>query len=108
MRAGQLRDIISIKSPASTARSTDGAPIVTNSTVVQNAWARVDHKTGSEIYRDRNRWEVEEIDFFIRYTTVSITPSMTVRYNAQDYDIKAVINVGARDREIQIITKKAG
>ena len=106
MRAGLLRDIISIRSPASTSRSTDGAPIVTQSTVLKDIWARVDNKAGTEIYRDRNRWDVEEADFFIRYTTVSITPTMTVRYNSADYDIKAIIDLDNRHRELQIITKK--
>ena len=47
----------------STARSTDGAPIVTWSTYLANIWANVEQQTGQEIYRDRNRWEVEETDF---------------------------------------------
>lgn len=106
MRAGRLRDVISIQNPVTTARSTDGAPIVTVSTFMKSVWARVVHKTGSEMYRDRNRWEINETDFYIRYTTKTITPSMSVRYNSGSYDIKAIINVGERDREIQLITKK--
>lgn len=106
MRAGLLRDVISIRYPVTTARSTDGEPIVTQSTLMSNVWARVDHKTGSEMYRDRNRWEVNETDFFIRYTTNSITPSMSVNYENNDYDIKAVINVDEREREIHLITKR--
>jgi SPP1 family predicted phage head-tail adaptor len=105
MRAGKLNKQISIRYPVSTARSTDGAPIITESTLLINIWAQVDPKTGSETYRDRNRWEVEETDFFIRYTT-EITPEMSVRYDGNDYDIKAVINVGERNREIQLITKR--
>jgi SPP1 family predicted phage head-tail adaptor len=106
MRAGLLRDVISIRYPVTTARSTDGAPIETESTLLKNVWARVDHKTGSETYRNRNRWEINETDFFIRYTTAAITKSMHVNYNGNDYDIKAIINVDERDREIQLITKK--
>ena len=106
MRAGRLNRQISIRYPVSTARSTDGAPIITTSTLLADVWARVDPKTGSEIYRDRNRWEVTETDFFIRHTTVSITPSMSVRYDGNDYDIKAVINTDERNREIQLITKR--
>jgi len=106
MRAGLLNKTISIRQIASTARSTDGAPIVTRSTILADIWSRVDPKTGKELYRDRNRWEVDETDFFIRFTTVSITPAMEVAYSGNTYDIKAVINVDERDREIQIITKR--
>jgi len=106
MRAGKINKQISIRYPVSTARSTDGAPIVTTSTLLTDIWAQVDPKTGSEMYRDRNRWEVEETDFFIRYTTATITPSMSVRWDGNDYDIKAIINVGERNRELQLITKR--
>ena len=106
MRAGQLDRLITITYPVSTARSTDGAPIVTTSTLLSDIWARKETKTGSEIYRDRNRWEVNEADFFIRYTTVSITPSMSVLDDGDSYDIKAIINVKEKDRELQLITKR--
>lgn len=106
MRAGRLNRQITITSPVSTARSTDGAPIVVNSTLLSKVWARVDPKAGSEVYRDRNRWEINETDFFIRYTTVSITPSMSVSYNGNSYDIKAVINLDDDNWELQLITKR--
>ena len=106
MRAGLLRETISVRAAVSTARSTDGAPIVTYSTILADAWARVAPQKGVELYRDRNRWEVDETDFFIRYTTVSINPANEVIYNSDVYDIKAVINVDERNRELQLITKK--
>ena len=106
MRAGLLDKQINIRYSVSTARSTDGAPIVTTSTLLTDVWARVDHKTGGENYKDRNRWEINETDFFIRYTTAAITPSMSVYYGGESYDIKAIINVNEDNRELQIITKK--
>lgn len=106
MRAGKINKQISIRYPVSTVRSTDGAPIITESTLLTNIWAQVDPKTGGETYRDRNRWETEETDFFIRYTTAAITPSMSVRWDGNDYDIKAIINIEERNRELQLITKR--
>jgi SPP1 family predicted phage head-tail adaptor len=106
MRAGQINKQISIRYPISTARSTDGAPIVTTGTLLSDIWARAEPQTGSEVYRDRNRWDVDEIDFYIRYTTATVTNQMWIDYKGNDYDIKAVINVDERDREIQIMTKR--
>jgi len=106
MRAGLLNKTISIHAYSATARSTSGEPIETTSTVLSGIWARVDAKTGNEDYRQRGRWEIDEKDFFIRYTTVSITPSMSVVYGGNEYDIKAVINVGEADRELQLITER--
>ena len=89
----------------STARSTDGGLITTWSTLLANIWAEVDQKTGSEQYRDRNRWEVDETDFIIRWTTHDIEQDYVVRYAGNDYDIKAVINVNEADRERRLITR---
>ena len=90
----------------STARSTDGAPVVTWSTYLANIWANVEQQTGQEIYRDRNRWEVEETDFICRWTTHTILTDYRVRYDSADYDIKAVINVNEANRELRLITRK--
>jgi len=107
MRAGRLNKQIHIMQPVvSTARSTDGAPIVTWSTYLANIWANVEQQTGQEIYRDRNRWEVEETDFICRWTTHTILTDYRVRYDSADYDIKAVINVNEADRELRLITRK--
>jgi len=107
MRAGRLNKQIHIMQPVvSTARSTDGAPVVTWSTYLANIWANVEQQTGQEIYRDRNRWEVEETDFICRWTTHTILTDYRVRYGSADYDIKAVINVNEANRELRLITRK--
>ena len=106
MRAGLLDKLITIREPVSTARSTDGAPIYTQSTLLKDVWAMVDVRTGREDYRDRARWDVQEVDFIMRWTTHTIAPDMVVRYNGSDYDIKAVINVAEADRELHLITRK--
>jgi len=107
MRAGALDKLVHIMRPVvSTARSTDGAPITTWSTYIANIWASVEQKTGTEIYQDRNRWEVDETDFIMRWTTHTIDPDYRVRYGGNDYDIKAVINVSEADRERRLITKR--
>ena len=107
MRAGQLNKLITIVEPVlSTARSTDGGAVYTESTVIKDIWARVDMRTGTEDYRGRARWDNREVDFFMRWTTHTITPDMVVRYSSQDYDIKAVINVGEKNRERHLMTER--
>lgn len=106
MRAGLLNKQISIMSASATARSTDGAPIEVWSTLLGNIWAAVDPRMGKETYRDRNRWEVEDVDFTLRWTTVAIIPEYRVRYSGNDYDIRAVINVKEANRELQLITTR--
>lgn len=105
MRAGLLNKQITIMQPVSTARSTDGAPVVTYSTYLANIWAAVDNKKGKEVYRDRRRWEVDEVDFTVRWTTAVIENDYVVRWAGNDYDIKAVINVDEADRELKLITR---
>ena len=96
-----------MKSSISTARSTDGAPIVVWSTLLSNIWAEVIPKTGSnEVYRDRYRWEVDETDFITRWTTHTVTADNRIKYNGDEYEIKAVINVGEADVTRHFITKK--
>ncbi len=105
MRAGRLdKQIHIMKSSISSARSTDGAPVVVWSTMLANIWAEVVPKTGSEIYRDRYRWEVEETDFFTHWTTHTITADNRIKYDGDEYEIRAVINVGEKNVERQFIT----
>lgn len=108
MRAGKLNKQISIlRSSVSSARSTDGAPIVVWSTLLKNIWARVIPQSGSnETYRDRYRWEVNEVDFETRWTTHTLTADDRVKYDGNDYEIKAVINVDEANVERQIMTKR--
>jgi len=107
MRAGTLdRQITIMQSSVSTARSTDGAPVLVWSTMLANIWARVVPRTGSEIYRDRYRWEVAETDFFTRWTTHTITADHRIKYDGDIYEIRAVIDVDEKHVEHQFITTK--
>ena len=107
MRAG-LRDkqIHIMESSVSSARSTDGAPIVVWSTMLANMWAQVIPKSGTETYRNRYRWEVEETDFITNWTTHTITADNRIKYDGDEYEIKAVINVNEANTEWHFITKK--
>ena len=107
IRAGlRNKQIHIMQSSVSTARSTDGAPIVVWSTMLANMWAQVVPKKGTELYRNRYRWEVEETDFYMNWTTHTITADHRVKYDGDDYEIKAVINIDEANVNWQFITRK--
>lgn len=108
MRAGLLRNKIKILSPKSTARSTDGAPIITYSTIVDE-WAEVQTVSAREQFRTDKRWAVTDKIFRIRYlSTVSITPDDIIVYDGENYQIESgPTNVDERDRTIEMIGRKS-
>ena len=107
MRAGLLRHKISILEPKSTARSTDGAPVITYSTILKDIWAGVTPISGKEIFRDDHRWSVSDKLFTIRYTTAAITQNMVVVFSSDNYEIQEVIPIDHRKVQIDIVGRKA-
>jgi SPP1 family predicted phage head-tail adaptor len=107
MRAGLLREKISIIAPASTARSTDGAPIVTYATVLSSAWAQVTPLGGREAFQGDYRWADSDMRFLIRYTSIAIEPRYSVVYAGSTYNIDAVVNSSNDKRELVIMAHKS-
>ena len=107
MRAGLLRHKISILEPQTTARSTDGAPVITYSTILKDIWSGVTPISGKEVFRDDHRWSVTDKLFTIRYTTAEITQNMQVVSTSGTYEIQEVINVNERKIQIDIVGRKA-
>ena len=106
MEAGRLRKRISIISPISTARSTDGAPIVTYSTTLKDVWCEVGTITASESFKNDMRWALTDKIFKIRYTTLTMGPKDLIVYGGENYQIQSVIDVGERHREHEIVGRK--
>lgn len=107
MRSGMLRHRISIIEPKSTARSTDGAPVITYSTILKDIWAGIKPMGGKELFRDDHRWSVSDKIFTIRYTTAIIKPNMILVYSSENYEIQAVTAVDERNYQIDIVGRKA-
>lgn len=97
--SGKLNRQIDILSVGTT-KNNYGEPISTASTQAGQFWADVKPISGTEYFAANQVLSESEFVFTIRYTTL-ITPdhSMIVRYNSQDYNIRAVINV--KDEDIQ-------
>lgn len=105
MNAGRLDRLISIRQTVSTARSTDGEPLKTISTVLTDIWANVRPISAREFFKADNRYYDADTLFTLRYTSV-ITQLMTVAFSGTEYDIKSLIDVDDRHKELQIFGKK--
>lgn len=105
MRAGPLRHRISIINPKSTSRSTDGAPVVTYTTVVQT-WAAVESLTGREPFLGSYRWSEDDKRFTIRYSTENIQTKMNIVFNGSTYNIISIADTDNRHRELVMIATK--
>lgn len=101
-----MRHWVSFLTPVSTARSTDGAPVVTYTTAL-SCWARVDPLGGTEQFRGDYRWTDSDTRFVIRFSTVSITPRNLVVFNGSTYDIQGVTDSSAAGRELVIMARVA-
>ena len=106
MQAGRLRQRISIISPISTARSTDGAPVVTYSTTLKDIWCDVQNVSARENFRNDMRWAVTDKIFKIRFTTQTIGPKDLIVYNSENYAVQSVVDVGERHREHELVGRK--
>jgi SPP1 family predicted phage head-tail adaptor len=106
MRSGTLRKRISIISPVSTARSTDGAPIVTYSTLLSDIWAGVQTFSAREVFKNDYRYTQNDKIFRIRYTTLSIGTDDLIVYESNNYGIQSIIDVEERHREHEIVARR--
>lgn len=106
MRAGLLNRQISIISPRTTARSAEGAPIVTQTTVLKT-WAAVEPLSGSEMFRGDYRYADDTVKFTIRFSaTAGIAPTMSVVCTGSTYNILSVIDTNNAHREMVLIAAK--
>ena len=105
MRAGLLKHKISIISPRTTARSTDGAPIVTYTTIL-NTWAEAEQVGGGEAFRGDYRWADADMKFVIRYSTEGIEAKQNIIFNGSTYNILSVIDSSFAHREMVIMANK--
>lgn len=83
-------------------QNTYGERVNTWADYLPDRWAAVNPLEGREFYWTRQAEAAIDIEFAIRYST-GIVPTMKVVYNGEDYDIKAVIDVGDRHRETRLL-----
>lgn len=108
MRAGQLNRRVSIRSPNSTARSADGEPITTWTTVLDTVWADRRPVTADEMFRQDVRWSETTMRYFLRYSTAVNSECILIDLDdsSAEYDIKAVINMYDANSGLEILAER--
>jgi head-tail adaptor len=106
MRAGLIRQRVSIISPGSSTRSTDGAPIFAYTTIVKDAWCEVETISAREQFKNDYRFTQNDKIFRIRYTTATIGTDDLIVYNSENYAIQSIINVGERKKTHEIVGRR--
>jgi len=88
-------------------RTATGA-VTMGETKIADAWAKLEYVTGSQGGGKESEAGGKLTDFTTATFTIRhderITPKHYIRYNSQDYDIKAITEEG-RDRFIKLITQ---
>jgi SPP1 family predicted phage head-tail adaptor len=104
MNAGRMDKLLSIVESISTARSTDGAPILTISTLSSNIWAEFKPVTGRETFiNEAIRYEADAV-ITMRYSSF-VNEVRQIKYNSNFYDIKKFINFYDKNVDIQMLVR---
>ena len=105
MRAGQLKQRISIITPGATTRTAEGAPVVTFTTVLQT-WAHAEPMSGNEMFRGDYRYTDDTMKFTIRYSTVNIQSKMNIICTGSTYNIMSIVDSSNAHRELILIANR--
>ncbi|HEY1182232.1 MAG TPA: phage head closure protein [Rhodocyclaceae bacterium] len=103
MRAGQLRDRITIQQRTVT-RGSMGAPVDTW-TDVATVWAQFDPLRGREFFSAKQEQTENSVRFWIRYRA-GIETKMRIVFAGKHYDIEAVIDARGRRQMLEIMTRE--
>jgi len=103
MHASDLQYSIMIKEPT-TSRNSYGEDVPTWSEV-DTVFAAVEPLEGRELFEAQHKITDVIVRFRIRYRD-DVTTIMRIIYDSDTYNIKEIVNVGERDRELRIIAIK--
>jgi SPP1 family predicted phage head-tail adaptor len=103
VRAGKLRHRITIEQVAET-QDSDGSVIETWSTFA-NAQASIDPISGREYFAAQTTQADVTHRISLRFIS-GVIPKMRVKYGSRNFDILSVINVGERNRELQLMCRE--
>lgn len=106
MRAGRLREIITIRNRSiSGTQSSFGEWETSVSTLATGVWCRVRTITADEVFLDQERKLRTVKEFTIRYRG-SVSETGSIVHDGSTYDIKSIENPDERDRMLVIIGEK--
>ena len=106
MQAGYLRHRITIQTTTQTQNATYGTTEDSWATHV-TAWASIEPlRVGSREWFDAQKFTAEVSHLVkLRYRS-GVTPKMRISWDSRLFDIKIVLNVEERDRELQLLVKE--
>jgi len=100
MNAGNLRHRVTILQKT-TDIDTDGYP-VEEWVAVATVWAAVEPISGREYFQAAAVQAENQTRFTMRYRK-DVTPDMRLQYDGQDYEIKAILDLGGWRRWLEIM-----
>jgi SPP1 family predicted phage head-tail adaptor len=103
MKAGALKNLVSLQSASSTQGST-GEESQTWSTYA-TAWASISPMAGRELEHASQVFASANYKIIIRHNS-SVTPSHRVLWGTRIFEINAVLNVLERNREMELYCKE--
>ena len=103
MDAGKLRHRILLQTKT-VSRDTFGAETVTWTTLA-TVWGSVEPMRGQEFIESQRAWAEVDTRMRIRYRD-GLVPTMRATWSGHVYDVKAVIEVEERKREVQLMCRE--
>jgi SPP1 family predicted phage head-tail adaptor len=103
MQSGRLKQRVTVRNLIETQSTITGELVRTWSTVLDGVWASVEPLQGREYFAASQFQSRIDTKVTLRYSTVNITPKMTVHNGTHIYNIETVINPELRNREIQLM-----
>ena len=85
---GRLNKRIQIVRLVKNGTNENGFPLPPTEVVVRRPWAKVTHRSGSEIISANSEFSESKQRFLIRYADAEIGTDCFVRYDGKDYDIE--------------------
>ena len=105
MKAGRLRHYVSIQQPVETQNSY-GEPEVTWDDVSTGVWAGIEPIMGREFFAAKQINAEIEARIVMRYRS-DVKAKYRILHGVNEYYIETVINVGERNRELQLMCTRS-
>ena len=108
MRAGNLNRQISIRSPSTWTRSTDGGVVDVWTTVLDTVWADRQPISGKELFTQDARWAGVTTKFVLRYSSLVNAKCRVIDLGDSSavYEIAAVIDIRDERRGLELLAYK--
>ena len=103
MQSGKLRHRVTIRNLIETQSTITGELVQSWSTVLDGVWASIEPLQGREYFQAQQTQARVDTKISLRYSTVNITPKMTVHNGTNVYNIETVINPELRNREMDLM-----